>query len=74
MFASSSDPLFKDLYIDSLSIFPMFMSYGTDSVILQQEETKLVVLDTNLLRNVDPSPSAFKCDTVNQGWSFSLIT
>ena len=35
------------------------------SIILQQEETKLVVLDANLLRNVDPSLSSSESDAFN---------
>ena len=51
----------------------MLMSYGTNGVILQQEETKLVVLDTNLLGNVDPSLSPSESDTVNQSWSITFV-
>ena len=50
----------------------MLMSYGTNGVILQQEETKLVVLDTNLLWDVDPSLSPSESDTVNQSWSITF--
>ena len=43
------------------------------SVILQHEETKLTVLDTNLLRDIDSSFPPSESDTFNQGWSISLI-
>ena len=76
MLASASDPLLKDLHIDLLSIIHMFVSNGLDScssVILQQEETKIMVLDTNLLGNVDSSFSPSESDTFNWGWSISFI-
>ena len=76
MLASASDPLLEDLHIDSFSIIIMFVGYGTNpcsSVILQQEETKVVVLDANLLGNIDSSFSTSKSDTFNQSWSISFI-
>jgi len=71
MSAFASNPFFKDLCINLISIIIMFMGYGTNPctiVILQQEETKVTVLDTNLLRNVDPPLSPSESDTFNQGW------
>ena len=76
MFASASDPLLEDLHIDLFSIIHMFVSYGLDpcsSIIIQQEETKVMILDANLLRDIDSSLSPSKSDTFNQGWSISLI-
>ena len=43
-------------------------------VILQQKETKFMVLDTNLPGNVDSSLSSLESDTINKGWLVSLIT
>ena len=71
MFASASNPFFKDLCIDLISIIIMFMGYGTNPcsiVILQQKKTKFMVLDANLLGNVEPSVSPSESDTFNQGW------
>jgi len=54
----------------------MFVSNGLNpcpSIILQQEETKIVVLDANLLGNVDSSFSPSESDTFNWGWSISFI-
>ena len=52
MFASACDPLLEDLHTDLLSIIHIFVSYGMNScssVTLKEEETKVVVLDANLL-------------------------
>ena len=76
MLASAIDPLLEDLHIDLFSIIPMFVSYGTDPcsrVILQEKDTKLVVLDTNLLGNVDSSFSSSESDAFNQVWLISFI-
>ena len=41
------------------------------SVVILQQETKVTVLDINLLGNGDPSLSSSESDIVNQGWSAS---
>ena len=71
MFASASDPLFKDLFVNFLSFIHILFCYSFDSLsilILQQEKTKITVLDANLLRNVDPSLSSSESDAFDQGW------
>ena len=71
MFASASDPLFDNLFVDFLSLILITVSYRFDPLsilILKQEKTKITVLDANLLRNVDPSLSPSESDAFDQGW------
>ena len=58
MLASANNPLFENLFVDSLSITFMLMSYGMNPcsiMIIQQEETKVIIACANLLRSVDNS-------------------
>jgi len=43
------------------------------SVVILQQETKVTVLDTDLLGNGDPSLSSSESDIVNQGWSDYVV-
>ena len=56
MLASANNPLFENLFVDSLSIIFMLTCYGMNPssiMITQQEETKVLIACANLLRNVD---------------------
>ena len=73
---SALNPMFEYLHIDLFSIILVFVSYGTDPyciVIFQQENTKLVVVDSNLLGNIDLSHSSLKFNAFTQSWSINLL-
>ena len=60
--------MFMDLFVDSLSIFFVLMSYGMNPssiMIIQQENTKVIIACANLLRNVDNSLFPLKSDAFN---------
>ena len=75
MLAFASQPLLENLHVDLFCIIPMFVSYRADSrtiVILQDKETKLVIISTNLLWNIDRFLSPLKSDAVDQAWFINL--
>ena len=68
MLASGNNPLFEDLFVDSLSIIFMLTSYGMNTcsiMIIQQEETKVIIACANLLRSVDNSLFPLESDAFN---------
>ena len=68
MLASANSPLFEDLFVDSLSIIFMLMSYGMNPssiTIIQQEETKVLIACANLPRKVDNSLFPLESDAFN---------
>ena len=67
---------FENLHIDLFGIILVFVSYGMDPyciVIFQQENTKLVIVDSNLLGNIDLSHSSLKFNAFTQSWSINLL-
>ena len=72
MLAFAGNSLFKDLLVNFLSLIHILLSYGFDPLsilILQQEETKILVLDANLLGNVDLSLPRNLIHSRRVGWS-----
>ena len=68
MLASANNPLFEDLFVDSLSIIFMLTSYRMNPcsiMIIQQEETKVIIACANLLWNVDNSLFPLESDAFN---------
>ena len=68
MLASGNNPLFEDLFVDSLSIIFMLTSYGMNPssiMIIQQEETKVIIACANLLWKVDNSLFPLESDAFN---------
>ena len=64
MLASANNPLFEDLFVDLLSINFMLTCYGMNPssiIIIQQEETKVIIACAYLLRKVDSSLFPLGC-------------
>ena len=66
--ASANNPLFEDLFVDSLSIIFMLTSYGmnlSSIMFTQQEDTKILIACANLLMKIDNSLFPLESDASN---------